>query len=166
VKPLRALLTATVASLALCAAAFAAPTVTTPATASFSVTLNGVDRTGTYTVAMTLANTGGTAGSGWNITAAASQFTTGGGKTLPATATQVTGVADDASCAGGGCNNPTNAVTWPVTLGAAAVKIYNAAAGTGKGTNVETGTFTVDVPSNAFAGTYTSTLTVSTVSGP
>ena len=68
-------------------------------------------------------------------------------------------------------SNPTNAITYPVSVPAAsspptAVKFFNAAANTGMGVFTNTPTIGVFVPQNSFAGTYTSTLTLSVVSGP
>jgi hypothetical protein len=50
--------------------------------------------------------------------------------------------------------------------GAAAVKLFNAAANTGMGSFTVTPTVQVAIPANTFAGTYTSTVTVAVVSGP
>ena len=47
-----------------------------------------------------------------------------------------------------------------------AVKFFNAAANTGLGSFTVTPTVGVFVPSSTFAGSYSSTLTVSIVSGP
>jgi hypothetical protein len=46
------------------------------------------------------------------------------------------------------------------------VTFYNAAANTGMGDFTVTPTVEVSVPANAYAGTYTSTLTLAVVSGP
>jgi len=48
----------------------------------------------------------------------------------------------------------------------AAVKFVNAAAATGLGTTNVNATVSVAVPANVFAGTYSSTVTVSIVAGP
>ena len=73
--------------------------------------------------------------------------------------------------AGGTCTNATNAITYPVTVPAAAtapaaVKVFNSAATTGLGRFTITPTVNVAIPGNSYAGTYTSTLTVAAVSGP
>ncbi len=132
-------------------------TVTAP-----GVTLNGVDQTSTFTIPATEAYTGGGNTAGWNVTAASATLTSSG-KTLPAMI--VTGVAAG-TCSGGGCSQPTNAITWPITLSTTAVKIFNAAAGTGKGTVVLTGTYQVTYPANALPGTYTAVVTLATATGP
>jgi hypothetical protein len=137
-------------------------TTGTPLTAP-GVTLTGVDQTKTFTLSVTVVNTAPANGTGWNVTAAATTPTSGA-NSLPAFV--VTGVAA-APCTGGGCVDPTNSVTWPVTLTAGGVKIFNAAVGTGTRNVVLTPTVQITYPSNAIAGTYTSTLTVTgSKSGP
>jgi hypothetical protein len=145
--------------------------VATTAAPTFSANLNSGDQAKTFTVPLTLADTrtGASAGLGWNTTITSTQFTAGT-KTLPATASTITAVTS--ACANGGlCTNPTNAITYPVAIPAgagppAAVKFYSAAAATGKGVFTLTPTVSVTVPQNSFTGTYTSTLTISVVSGP
>lgn len=145
--------------------------ISTSATPSFSVTLNGTDQTPTYTVPTTVTDATGS-GAGWNLTITSTQFTTGGGspKTLSTSASSLTGVTN--SCVGGvTCTNPTNSVTYPVAVPAAtsppaAVKYFNAAATTGAGQFTNTPTVGVSVPANTLVGTYTSTLTLAAVSGP
>jgi hypothetical protein len=126
------------------------------------ITLNGVDQTSTFTVAATETNTGGGNTAGWNVTAASATLTSAG-KTLPAL--EVTTVARG-NCTGTGCVNPTNSITWPITLSTTAQKIYNATAGTGKGTVILTGTYQVTYPANALPGTYTAVVTLATATGP
>lgn len=151
--------------LLLCAAPAQAATlgVATPATASFSSALSGVDQTARFTLPMTVSGGGTT---GWSLTASATQFTFGT-FTLPANATTVTGVADDPSCTGGGCSNPTAgvAITYPLDV-SSSQKIFSAAAGSGKGGNVETATIAVAIPSNAFAQAYVSTFTITIAASP
>ena len=154
--------TGTVAAGALSLATSAAPT--------FSANLATGDQTPTYTLPLTATDTTGT-GAGWNLTITSTQFTTGGGTphTLAANASTITGVTS--ACATGTCTNPTNAVSPTVGVPAAAtaptaVKFFNAAANTGLGSFTVTPTVGVFVPSSTFAGSYSSTLTVSIVSGP
>jgi hypothetical protein len=145
--------------------------ITTSATPSFSVTLDGSDKTPTYTVPTTVTDTTGT-GAGWNLTITSTQFTTGGGapKTLATNASTITGV--NSSCTGTGtCTSPTNSIGYPLGVPAgssppAAVKYFNAAASTGAGEFTNTPTVQVAVPASASTGTYTSTLTLAAVSGP
>jgi len=162
-------------ALAAASSASAGFSLTSSASPSFSVTLNGSDQTGAYTVPMTVDNsttvlppfvamTGG-----WNLTVTSTTFTTGGGKTLATNASTMTGVAS--ACAGVCTSNPSNSVTYPLGVPAgssppAAVKFFNAAANTGIGTFTITPTVSVAVAASAYAGSYTSTLTLTLAAGP
>src|SRR5436305_11176911 len=67
--------------------------IATSATPSFSVTLDGTDKSGSYTVPTTVTDaTGG--GAGWNLTITSTQFTTAGGQPhkLATSASSLTGV--------------------------------------------------------------------------
>jgi hypothetical protein len=152
-------------------AAQAALSVSTTAAPSFSANLNSGDQAQTYTAPLALGDsrTGASGGLGWNATITSTQFLSGS-RTLPTSASTVTAVVS--SCANGGlCTDPANAVTYPVAVPAgstppAAVKFANAALATGIGTFTLTPTVSVAIPQNSFAGTYTSTLTISVISGP
>ena len=144
--------------------------LSTSATPTFSANLDSGDSTPTYTVPLTIQDTRGT-GAGWNATITSTQFTTGGAtpNTLATNASSLTGVTS--VCASGTCTNPTNSVSYPVAVPAGttpptAVKFFNAAVNTGMGKFTNTPTIGVFVPGSSFAGTYTSTLTISIVSGP
>jgi hypothetical protein len=129
------------------------------------VTLDGTDQVATYTVPTTVTDATGS-DSGWNLTVSSTQFTTGS-LLLSTTASTVTGVAN--SCDGGStCTDPTNAITYPLAIPAAApaVKYFNAAATTGAGMFTNTPTIAVALPANTRAGVYASTLTLAAVSGP
>jgi hypothetical protein len=143
--------------------------LTAPATTTLTaITLNGTDQSATTNVAFTPADSTGSA-SGWNLTGTSTTFQNASSKTLPATATTITG--GSVAAVAGTCRLPTNSITYPVTLPAAAsapaaVKLYDAAAATGLGSSTVTLTFKLSVPPSAFKGTYTSTWTFSLVSGP
>jgi hypothetical protein len=145
--------------------------LTTAAAPSFGVTLDGTDQTASYTVPTTVTDSRGN-NAGWNLTITSTQFTTGGAtpSTLATNASSLTAVSN--TCVvGSTCTNPTNSITYPVGVPAAAspptaVKYFNAATSTGKGKFTNTPTVQVAVPANADAGSYTSTLTLSAVSGP
>jgi len=146
--------------------------VSTPPNVSFSATLNGLDQTVTATQAIDVGDATGS-GAGWNITSTSTTFSTGGltPKTLSTTATTIGAAPTDACDAGVTCTLATNAITYPYTLPAAtlaplATKVYNAAANTGMGNQTVTPTWKLAVPANTYAGTYTSTWTISLVSGP
>jgi hypothetical protein len=145
------------------------------ATAAFSVTLNsaspqtfagitlsGVDQTKTLNLSVTVVNTGGTNTTGWSVTATAGVPTSGANTLSPLKITTVSA----ATCTGGGCNQPTNAVTWPQTLSTSGVKIFNASAGTGKGTVVLTPVIQITYDAKALPGTYAATLTVAGTTSP
>jgi WxL domain surface cell wall-binding len=146
-------------------------TETTASTPSVSVTLNGTDQVPTYTMAIATKDQTGS-GSGWNLTITSTTFSTGGGspQTLSNTASEVKGVTS--ACARGTCTNPTNSVSYPLTLPAGSaipatpVKLFNAAVGTGLGDFTVTPTVGVTIPANAYAGTYTSTITLAVASAP
>lgn len=145
--------------------------LTTSAAPTFSATLNGTDQTPTYTLPLTIEDLRGS-GAGWNATITSTQFSTGGATphTLSTTASAITAVSN-ACVEGATCTDPTNAVTYPLTVPAGAeaptaVKFFNAAEGTGLGKFTNTPTVTVSVPANTYAGTYTSTITLASVSGP
>lgn len=145
--------------------------VSTPASISFSGTLNGLDQTLTNPSAIDVSDATGS-GTGWNITATSTTFATAGNThALSATATTVTAAPTDVCDTGATCALATNGVTYPYSLPAAstapsATKVYSAAANTGLGNQTITPTWKLAVPANAFAGTYNSTWTLSLVSGP
>lgn len=142
----------------------------TSAVPSFAADLDSGDSTPTYTVPLTVQDTRGT-GAGWNLTATSTTFTTGGGspKTLSTAASSLTGVTS--ACTSGTCTSPSNAQGYPLAIPAGttaptAVKIFNTTANNGMGRFTITPTIGVSVPQNTFAGTYTSTVTLSVVTGP
>jgi hypothetical protein len=127
-----------------------------------AITLNGVDQTKTLPLSITVANTGGTNGTGWSVTAAAGAPTSGTNTLSPL---QVTAVSA-AACTGGQCVNPTNNVALPVALSVGGVKIFNAAAGTGTGSVILTATLQMTYDAKALPGTYTASLTVAGTTSP
>ena len=139
------------------------------ATASISDTLDGSDQTVNYTLPLTMVDARGV-GTGWNLTITSTTFNDGTSHTLATTASSIASVTS--TCVGGGtCTNPTNSTTYPTTVPAAAtapaaVKFFNSALNTGMGRFTVTPSVNVTIPGNAYAGAYTSTLTVAAVSGP
>jgi hypothetical protein len=144
-------------------------TLTPPSTVAFTgATLTGDDQTTTASAALTPSDMSGNA-SGWNVQATSTTFTNTAGKTLPTSATTIT--AATATAASGNCDLPTNAVSYPLTLPAAAtaptaVKVYDAAANTGGGPLTLTLSFQLSIPASAYSGSYTSTWTFTIASGP
>lgn len=178
-----ALVLAALATLALSAAAIAG-TVTASANvtgagslglshgASASVpavTLDGTDQDATFSIPLSITDARGS-GSGWNATITSTTFSDGSSHDLGSSASSIDSVSS-ACVSGGTCTAPTNAVSYPLTLPAgstapAAVKFFNAAANTGMGRFTVTPTVNIGVPGNAYAGTYSSTVTVAVASGP
>jgi hypothetical protein len=146
--------------------------VSAPPNVSFAATLAGVDQTVSSGQAIDVGDATGS-GTGWNLTGTSTTFTTGGGTPhlLSTSATSLTGAPADACDAGATCTLATNGVTYPYVLPAGAsaptaTKFYNAAANTGLGNQTVTPSWKLAVPASTFAGTYTSTWTISLVSGP
>ena len=146
--------------------------VSTPGNPGLSaITLNGTNQNSVGTLPMDVGDNTGS-GAGWNITMTSTTFTsTTPAATLATTATTAVATPTDACDASVTCTLATNAITYPYALPAAgtapvATKIYNAAANTGMANQTVTPTFHVAIPANTLAATYTSTWTISLVSGP
>ncbi|HWW54585.1 MAG TPA: hypothetical protein VNY84_12490 [Acidimicrobiales bacterium] len=143
-------------------------TLTPPVSVTFpTTTLNGHDLTATASPALTADDETGS-GSGWNVQGTSTTFTSGG-HTLATSASTVT--AGSAVAGSNNCSLPTNAIAYPLTVPAAGVaptpvKLYNASALTGEGPSTVTLTVTLGVPASTFAGTYSSTWTLTIASGP
>jgi hypothetical protein len=157
---------ATAATATISAGSFALLSV--PAV-SFTGTLSGLDQTLTATQAIDVEDATGS-GAGWNLTSTSTTFTTGA-HSLSTSATTITSSPAEACDASATCATATNSVTYPYTLPAAgtaptATKLFNAAVNTGMGDQTITPTWKLAVPANSFAGTYSSTWTISLVSAP
>ncbi len=131
-----------------------------------TATLNGHDQTLSYTLDFILDNSNT---NGWNVTISSTQFMNSGSPThtLPADASSVTDVPT-ALCSGTCTADPTNpgTITYPVTIPVGtSANFYNAAAGTGVGTFDVTAPVSVVIPGDAYAGTYSSTITITLVTG-
>lgn len=145
----------------------------TSAAPAFAVTLNGTNQAPTDQMTIHVTDTTGT-NAGWNLAIASTEFTTGGTtpRTLATNALRITGATATATCtAGPDCVDPTNGITYPLTVPAGptaptAVKFYNAAVDTGMGEFDVKPTLQLNVPANAYAGSYTSTITITIASGP
>ncbi len=139
----------------------------TPVTQPTSVTLNGTDQTETFSLPIVV-DDDTSSGAGWDLTISLTTFTNGS-HTL---ATDVARISSQpsASCNSGTCTNPTvSGVSYPLVLtadGSTTSKFFNATADTGMGNFTVTPSFTVTIPANAYAGTYSSTFTISITSGP
>ena len=126
-------------------------------------------------------NTG--TGAGWHITVSATSLTRGTTALPGSGAIDFTGstaflgsAAPTATCVGS-CTLPTDNTTYPVAIitvpsAPTAYTVYDTATGTGKGTMTIGGSaahaigWWVQLPASAYAGSYTSTVTLEIVSGP
>jgi hypothetical protein len=133
-----------------------------PAGPSITDTLDGTDHVVSWSALLGIVDARGT-GAGWNLTLSATTFSDGAGHTLaPGSVTGVTSACQ----VGNACTAATNSVTYPITISGTAAKFFNASANTGLGKVNVTPSVAVAIPGNAFAGTYTSTVTLAAVSGP
>ena len=134
-----------------------------PSNPSISNTIDGSDQTASYSPVLGVVDARGT-GAGWNVTIAATAFTDGASHTLAAGT--VTGAAQ-ACHSGSSCTAATSSgITYPLTLSTTAAKVFSAALNTGLGKIDVTPTVQVAIPGNAYAGTYTSTVTIAAATGP
>jgi hypothetical protein len=144
----------------------------TPGNVTFpSVALNGQNRSVNASQPLDIADATGS-GAGWNVTATSTLFSSGS-YTLPAGATTITSAPAAATCDTGVTCTPaaSNSVSYPYSLPAAntaptATKLFTAGIGTGMGDQTLNPSWSLAIPANAYAGNYTSTWTLSLVSGP
>jgi hypothetical protein len=122
----------------------------------FSLTLDGTDQTAPFSFAMQATGTNGA----FNITASTTAFTIPGHSLGFPTLTGIT----TGACTGGGCQNATNTVTYPIALSTSTQKVYSTA--NAKQTIPLTANLTLSVPGDAYAGAYTSTFTLTIANGP
>jgi YVTN family beta-propeller protein len=140
---------------------------TAPGNATFASTvLNGTDKN--ITTALPFDVGDGVLIAGWSITLTSTTFSSGG-HTLPTTATTIQSAPSNTCDTI--CTPATNTIGYPYSAPAAstapaATKLYNAAAASGIGNQTVTPTFRLAAPAKSYAGTYTSTWTVSLISGP
>ena len=142
--------------------------LTTSAAPSFSATLDGSDQTKTFTIPSVLTDARGS-GAGWNTTITSTEYSSGS-HTLATDASTLTSLASVCQ-SGGTCTDETNSVSLPVSVPAGPlaptpVKYHNAEADSGMGVFDHTPTISVALPANTYAGTYSSTITLASVSGP
>ena len=143
-----------------------------PPNVTFNDTLNGTNQTATSAQAIDVSDATGS-GTGWNVTATSTTFTSGT-HTLGTGATTVAATPGVACDTGATCTAATvlgSKVSYPYTLPAAAVaptatELFDANTGTGMGNQTVTPTWSLAIPANTFAGSYTSTWTLSLVSAP
>jgi hypothetical protein len=156
---------------ALAANLTATATVTGTAGISFNLpagplltsTLDGTDQTVSYAPVLGVVDARGT-GAGWNLSISATTFSDGSGHTLAPG--QVSSVSS-ACKAGNSCTAASSSgITYPLTVSGTASKFFNAAVSSGLGKVDVTPTIDVVIPGNAYAGSYTSTVTLAAATGP
>ena len=135
-----------------------------------NATLDGTDKNLTITMPIAVIDATGS-GSGWKVTITSTTFSTGGGSPHTLTTAPVVSAVSVACVSGSTCTDPTNAITYNLTVPSGspaptAVKLFNAAVGTGMGKFTLTPTLTLKLLSNVYAGTYSSTFTLAISSGP
>ncbi len=140
-------------------------------TASFPVTLNGTDQNSAAVAIGVDVNDDSGTGNGWKLQVAATTFKDTGTHALADSGTLSISSVSEANNGTGTYTAPTNSITTPVALTTAAtaptaVSVYNAALNTGMGHFTVTPSLQVHVPANAYASTYTSTITVTVATGP
>ncbi len=138
--------------------------------ASGSVALNDQDQYITYIVPITVSDTR-SSGAGWHLTITSTQFNIVGSPSikLSSDASSIDGVT--ASCSGNGiCTILNNGITYPLLVpagdGVPAVSFFQANPYSGIGTFTVTAKMGVLIPADAYAGVYTSSITLDMVSGP
>jgi hypothetical protein len=130
---------------------------------SLTSTLDGTDQTVSYAPVLGVVDARG-GGAGWNLQISATTFSDGSGHALaPGEVASVTSACKVGStCTAAGSSG----IGYPLVIGGTASKFFNAAVGTGLGKIDVTPTVEVVIPGNAYAGTYTSTVTLAAATGP
>ncbi|MGC8462024.1 MAG: WxL domain-containing protein [Candidatus Dormibacteria bacterium] len=142
--------------------------VTPPANLGFStVPLTGSNQTATATETLDIGDNTGS-GSGWDVTVSNTPFTNGT-QTLPNSDFTAASPSTPVCDSGVTCTPATwsGSVGYPYTLpGSTATKLLSAAATTGMANQTVTIAWSASIPANTYAGTYTSTWTLTLASGP
>jgi len=134
-----------------------------PSNPSVSDILDGSDQTVSYAPVLGVVDARGS-GAGWNLQISATTFSDGATHTLaPGQVSSVSSACHSAST----CTAASSSgITYPLTVSGTATKFYNSAVSSGLGKVDVTPTVDVLIPGNAFAGTYTSTVTLAATTGP
>ncbi len=141
----------------------------TPASLTFSpVTLDGLNQTSTATEALDIGDATGS-GNGWNVQLLATTFTNANGDTLAA-ADLTVGTPTVACDTGSTCLLASPLGSYSAFSFASAIAasepLVSAPAATGMGDQTVSIPWTMSFPSSTYAGTYSSTFTLTLVSGP
>jgi hypothetical protein len=137
--------------------------LTLPANPTITSTLDGTDQTATYAPLLGLVDARG-GGAGWNIQISATAFTDGATHTL---AQGTVASVAQACTVGSTCTLATSAgISYPLAISTTPGKLFSAALNSGLGKLNITPTINVAIPGNAYAGSYTSTVTLAATTGP
>jgi hypothetical protein len=137
--------------------------LTLPANPTITSTLDGTDQTATYAPLLGLVDARG-GGAGWNIQISATAFTDGATHTL---AQGTVASVAQACTVGSTCTLATSAgISYPLVISTTPGKLFSAALNSGLGKLNITPTINVAIPGNAYAGSYTSTVTLAATTGP
>jgi len=139
--------------------------VTPQAVAFAGVTLNGADQTSTGTSSAWSASDLTGSGSGWHINVKATDFSDGAGNSIAVGGFRIQLQAGNISTVAGN-TAPSSQIASLTALSTTDQSLLSAASGAGMGTYNFTPNFDLAVPAETFAGSYSSTVTVSAVSGP
>lgn len=155
--------------------------VASPPALTWTGLLNGQEQTLTTTEPIDVSDSTGS-GAGWIIGVSATQFTNAGSQTLPlssasipSTITTASGTTNSVTVAcdsdATGCVPATgNLVTYPFQVptgpSASSNPMFTAAANSGMGNQTVTVGFAVEIPPNAYAGSYGATWTFTLQGGP
>jgi len=134
-----------------------------PSNPSITDTLDGTDQTVTYAPVLGVVDARGT-GAGWNLQISADDLLR---RLRPHPRPGTVTAASQACTSGSTCTAAVNSgITLPLTITGVAAKFFNAAALSGLAKLDVTPTVSVAIPGNAYAGTYTSTVTLAATTGP
>ncbi len=143
--------------------------ITNPLVANFTaVTLNGAPQTTAATMDGFSVTDGRGTGVGWNVTVQATQFSGGVTPTRTLGTGSLSLLAPTVAAANTTSSAPPTMTAGPYAIDGSTVKIASAAAAAGMGTYdfTQGGALSLAIPASAYAATYTSTVTVSVVTGP
>lgn len=133
---------------------------------SVTTTLDGTDQTLPYTLPVQVKDATGS-GAGWDLQISATALSDGV-TGHPALTQQVS--AASASCVSGNHCTPATSTSSPITyavvITSSPQRFFSADANSGMGILSVSGTVQVLIPGNAYAGTYTTSLTLAIANGP
>lgn len=129
-----------------------------------SVTLNGSDQLTNGSTTAWRVDASDTS-TGWNVTLSANDFSDGNGHFISADSFDVR-LQDQNIVIISGSSGPVSTQISYAALGGAPVKIVSSASGQGTGVYDVSPDFRLSVPAETYAGTYSTTVTVTITTGP